>query len=237
MSAKCAVKQRESFARWETLRMITDKRLIVAMMVGVVSPIIAIVAASRAFDDWRLRARGQETPQDIRAADLAEHGPGDNVYVNVTDFQLGKDYIVEELRGQWNSVYIPVYPRSPDGKVNGRAETPKIVVRTGKIRSRADVAPFYRTTVLTGVITNSIDKANFDLREFRKRFPDIKPAEVWLICDARPFPSEASVYFNAGLAGGLVLLGIVGLVFCWKFAVRQEQAEARRKEEVVVFRR
>ena len=55
--------------------------------------------------------------------------------------------------------------------------------------------------------------------------------------DERSFPSDARIYFKAGLAGFLLLAGIVSFVVCWKLAGKLEQATARAKEEVVVFQR
>lgn len=51
------------------------------------------------WQEWTIYSSGSPDPQLITVADLADHGPGDNIHVKVTDFFLGRRFALAERRG------------------------------------------------------------------------------------------------------------------------------------------
>jgi len=191
-----------------------DKRQTIIISIGFICLLVSLVPATKAWEDWRLSERGKSAPNQLRMSDLADQGPGDNIHVKLVDFQFGKDYVVQRINGQWAGVYVPIYPRGTitDGKQ--RPPTPKVIIKTGGLKSQQDVDSFENCSTLTGVVTNSIDGGNFDLSEFKKKYPDLKPSAVWVVDVGRSFPTKGTFQMHLGISGALALIAVVSVVVC-----------------------
>jgi len=191
-----------------------DKRQTIIISMGFICLLVSLAPATRAWEDWRLSERGKSTPNQMRVRDLADQGPGENIHVKLVEFQFGKDYVVQRINGQWASVYLPIYPRGTLTDSKQRPPTPKVVIKTGGLNSQKDVESFENCNMLTGVVTNSIDGGNFDLSEFKKKYPDLKPSAVWVVDVGRSFPTQGTFQMHLGIAGALALIAVVSVVVC-----------------------
>jgi hypothetical protein len=174
---------------------------------------------------WQQRLlleQGSATPQQIRLADLAAKGPGNNIHVMVTDYVFGPLPVIEKKRGQWNRVWIPLYPA-------GQKENPadiKVIVRSFNLHNDAELAQFYQQKAFTGVITNSIySMGSGEVSELKKGYPGANFNDVWMIDEGRDFPTEGYVSLLLSIAGVLLVLGIGAIV--WLIIAK---ARARRGE-------
>jgi hypothetical protein len=87
---------------------------IFAALVGFPVSLVALVAASQ-LDSVTESAKPE--PQPMRLTDLVKNGPGDNAYVELTEFTFGKPVIVEK-DAQWDAVWIPLLaPRRVRGEI------------------------------------------------------------------------------------------------------------------------
>src|SRR5689334_23024683 len=105
---------------------------------GVIGVILGPGLAFVGWQGYLVRSQSQAAPQQIRAADLGNKGPGDNIHVILTDFEFDKKYVVEEKRGRWSLVWLPVFPK---GKAH-QAKELRVVVRTGSVRDDAEAKRF-----------------------------------------------------------------------------------------------
>jgi hypothetical protein len=81
--------------------------LFLAIVLGGVA---GLIVGRIGWQERTIYSSGSPEPQLITAADLADHGPGDNVHVKVTDFVLGRRYALAERRGKWNRIAMPLVP-------------------------------------------------------------------------------------------------------------------------------
>src|SRR5579871_4042788 len=98
------------------------------------------------WQDWRIYTSGDPEPQEIRAADLAANGPGDNVHVKVTDFTLGAGYTITQRWGKWTCVWIPLFP---DGE---KQEDVRVIVKTKDVVDEDEFRAFCRKKEVTGIV-------------------------------------------------------------------------------------
>jgi hypothetical protein len=106
----------------------------------------------------KLAARAKLTPQRIKVSELSQKGPGDNIYVTVTDFDFAKGdvYVARRRRSrEYTHAYFPLTPR---GKGLRSSSGPPRVVVMAALSSDGEVEGFMRRKTITGVVTNSWDE-------------------------------------------------------------------------------
>ena len=113
------------------------------------------------YREWRLASLSHETPQQITLAKLAADGPGDNIYLDLSEFRLLPDLSVIESDGDdleksnWSYVWIPAVPRGTTG--NPRINEIKVIVGTKSIRNARGLGGFCSKTTLRGLVVNETD--------------------------------------------------------------------------------
>jgi hypothetical protein len=185
------------------------------LLVALVGLVMGGILAWLGGQQLSIYKQGSATPQDIRLADLAEHGPGNNIHVRVTDFTFGKHLVVEEKRGRWNRVWIPMLPAGADP--GDRTAKVKVLAKSFNVPDETELARFTSRHVLTGVLTNSIwPLDSSEESHLKKEYPESDFSSVLIVQEGYSFPTPAKIALFLGGGGALLLIalasGITGLV-------------------------
>jgi Zn-finger nucleic acid-binding protein len=184
-----------------------------AAALGTCGIVCLILGGILFFIGWQkktLAGLGLATPQDIRVADLAAKGPGNNIHVRVTDLEFGLNYVFEEKNKRWTTVWIPLFPTGADLKGQ-----PKVLLKTYKASGPPEVDQMAMRKQVQGVITNSIHSlGSKELAELRKSYPGADFNNVYILEDGETIPSSGTVLAFL-LAGGMVLVLGVLLAVGW----------------------
>lgn len=127
-----------------------QKNLLSVCVIGLA---LAVGAYYLAREQDRIRNLFGPKPQVISVADLAARGYGDNVWLELTDVELGKKYVVETRKGSMSAVWFPAFPQ---GEVQ-QAKAIQVILRSTRCKSEADIAQrFGGPKVFRGAVTNPI---------------------------------------------------------------------------------
>jgi hypothetical protein len=211
-----------------------SRALIILLCVGGVCVLLAVISGVVSSQQYRLLAASKNEPQTIRCRDLIDHGPGDNVFVHVTDFQLlGDDIvIVQKNRGAsaepWEKAWIPVMPQTePD-----RSSADVIVLlETDRVRSGSELRQLQQSPRIRGMVVNGVASLGAaEKAKLRERYPQINFEKSWLIRhEITPqgtalFAQMTGVLAGIGVLGALVCLGAAGLLY---LTVRRQKRAAQ----------
>jgi hypothetical protein len=128
-----------------------SKKTKVLFTVCVLALLGAVGAYFLAREQDRIRSLYGDAPQTITLADLAGKGFGNNIWLDLTDVELGPTFVVEHRRGQMNAVWAPAFPR---GKA-AQAKTIQVVLRSTRCREDADITRrFSGRTRFRGAVIN-----------------------------------------------------------------------------------
>lgn len=186
-------------------------RLNIALVVGGV--IVLVLGVKEAV----LSGKAESEPTQITLQELIDNGPGDNIYVTVTNIQsIPEETIVygdEKPGGQitnYDACWIPVFP---DG---GERNPVKAIVKTTQARNDAALRGLLSKRRHTGLLVNDVESiGGQEKRLLQQGLPGANLDEVYILHESRE-PSGAGLvilYF----VGGLALLA--GGAF-WIFLVR-----------------
>jgi len=185
----------------------SQKGLVTCCLVGILG---AVGAYYLAKEQDRIRNLYGDRPQMISVADLAAKGYGDNVWVDLTDAEVGKKYVISMRKRTISAAWVPAFPR---GEANN-ARTIKVVLRCTKCKTEEEVAQrfFGRSSFRGAVINPTLLTPHDPYRPyFQEQYPNL-PLEptVWEVdVDYTDKPSEQwAKGFYAGAAG----LGVFGVI-------------------------
>jgi hypothetical protein len=197
-------------------------RLKIIMIVG------GIFLTAWGVQEWRLAQDAKETPQTITCADLSAKGPGDNANIVLTDSLFCADSIVYETKKRsqtWNKIWVPVVPRNGEyikqiaellekngGKINGPVPPPqniKVILKSSKVPGQAELLALSDQTTVNGLVTNKIESlGSKERKHLEESYPGTDFTQCWIVDhDRKPY----GLGQVAGLAGGGVLLSLVGV--------------------------
>lgn len=181
--------------------------------------VLGLLAAAGAYflgrEQDRIRSLYGDAPQKISLAQLAEKGYGDNIWVDLTDVELGQKYVTETRKGSISAVWVPAFPKGLGGKTNEI----KVVLRTTRSKTDQEIAekfkprPAYRGAVINPILLQPHDPYRAMMQE---QFPTATLAptiwEVDIDYLDKPTPEWAAGFYTATwvLAGVGVLCG-----FAW----------------------
>jgi hypothetical protein len=102
--------------------------------------VLALLGAVGAYflgrEQDRIRSYYGDAPQTVTLADLATKGVGHNVWLDLTQVELGPNFVIEYRRGKMNAVWVPAFPR---GQAH-QAKTIQVILRSTRCRNDADIA-------------------------------------------------------------------------------------------------
>lgn len=168
------------------------------------------------FQELRLGGVAKQEAQRISCADLAEKGPGDNAHIVLTDcVLLSHDYVYEERRGKWTTVFIPAIPIAElttwQQAEDGSLHVPKnirfrVIVKSSEVTSEAEADRFGQQETVKGVVINEISSLDSETKKLlAESYPGTDLDSCWILEHDRNLPS-AGVAMGAIAGGGLLLL-------------------------------
>lgn len=160
------------------------------------------------YREWKLSSLAKSAPQRISMADLAARGPGDNIWVDLTDVRLVLEQtVVETKNGRTNYAWIPAVPA---GDVGAFAPGGKRVV-VGTNRAGDDqLRDLVHQTTLRGMIVNATDSLGSEERKLlNEGMPGVDAGSCYFLRIGKE-PTSSAVH--SALLGGGALSLLVGLV-------------------------
>jgi hypothetical protein len=153
------------------------------------------------------------SPHTLTVAELAEKGYGESIWLDLTDVELGKSYVVETRKGNISAVWFPAFPK---GKA-AQARSIQVVLRSTRSRSEADIRQrFAGRSSFRGAVINPILLKPYEPYRplFQEQYPSLALAPtVWEVdIDYTEKPStQWATGFYAGAAGLAVIGTLCGM--------------------------
>jgi hypothetical protein len=184
--------------------------------------LLVLLAAAGAYflgrEQDRIRSLYGDAPQTVTLGDLAVKGYGNNVWLDLTQVELGPKYAVGRKGGEIRTVWVPAFPR---GKAR-QAKSIQVVLRSTRCRDEADIdRRFAGQSSFRGAVINPTLLKPYDPYRplLQKEYPGVALAPtIWEVdVDRTEKPSERwalGFYVAAvalGLVGALCGLAAVGL--------------------------
>jgi hypothetical protein len=145
----------------------------------------------------------------MTAAELGERGPGDNIHIVVTDFEVGNNYVVEEKNGRWNMVWAPLFP---PGSLEGDTSKLKVLLRAAGPDDEAELVALLGKGEVQGLVTNDLVLWNQTPgQEFVDAYPGVDYKKMWVLADVQRSADWVPLALGAGVVVS-VLFAIAGLV-------------------------
>jgi hypothetical protein len=171
--------------------------------------------------------RTKETPDRVPAAQLADKGVPDNLYVDVTDFTFGTP-VVETSKQGWAYVWLPVEPATESEK-----EPPYTIFLRVNVQDQVALDRFVKRGRCGALIATGLPKSSKWRigcgAALQKAYPEQDWSKAMLLAEPRlklfDYPVELSdprlhdpEYESAAVWGGgaLVLFGLASLYFLMK---------------------
>jgi hypothetical protein len=172
----------------------------------------------RMADEARERAgKVKAVPQEMTVAQLAANGPGDNLFVVLTDFRFRPSDVYRikptkrrQMRSpsdQYTRVYFPLEPRRKAAAAPG-AKPLRVVVQADT-RTDREVEAFMRQTRITGMIHVGVEQSYQKVEPVEWRAEGRQPEIVWFVhADERPERRDPNA-----LEGSSSVMGLAAVAF------------------------
>jgi hypothetical protein len=180
------------------------------------------------FKAVRLASIARPAPHPITCADLADHGPGDNAHVEMSDFFLAYlTYVKVQPAGaaEWSAVYVPAVPLQSeyhrkvleqiDPHTNAAVGQPPVpgsfgvIVRGTRAHSEDDLKAMAGRDTIEGVVVNAFDPLPPEVADtLRKTFPGVDFDKVWVLDEGRTPPTATKGYVMLGVGATLALIAL-----------------------------
>jgi hypothetical protein len=183
-------------------RPLRDLATVVAIVGILIGPALGYIA----FQRQQVLHRGKPEPQTLRVADLGRNGPGDNIHVKITDFEIGDKYAARMRNGSWVGVCLPAFPK---GK-NGDPKALKVVIRSSRVHSEEELRDFCKQASVRGVVVNSIYEWENDREYMKSAYPGVDASSIWVVQEDYTFPNAGEIQTMYQISSGIVGLA----VFC-----------------------
>jgi hypothetical protein len=174
--------------------------------------VLAVLASVGAYflgrEQERIRSLYGTSPHALTVAELAEKGYGDSIWLDLTDVELGKAYVVETRKGSIQAVWFPAFPKGKAAQV----KSIQVVLRCTHCKSDAEILQrFAGRSSFRGAVTNPILLKPYEPYRplFQEKYPSLALAPtVWEVdIDYTDKPSSKwATGFYAAAAG----LGVIG---------------------------
>ncbi len=185
----------------------TQKIWLLACVLGFLG---AVGAYYLGQEQERIRSLYGAAPQTISVAELAAKGYGNNVWLDLTDVELGSKSVVATRKGTMSAVWVPAFPKGQAGK----ATTIQVILRSTKCRSDADITEhFAGRTKFRGAVINPTLLTPYEPYRplLQEMYPSLALAPtIWEvdIDYSKPSPQWATGFYSAAV--GLALVGALG---------------------------
>jgi hypothetical protein len=170
------------------------------------------------WQEKQLLDKGTPQPQQVTLAELAAKATIDNVHLTVTGFEWGDGYVVEEKKGTWNIVWIPIVPPGHNAQGGGNNSAIRVVIKSFNVKSENDLRTLAMRPQVTGVVTNDIHSMGSGASDkLNQSYPGANFSKAIVLEEGRSFPTSGYVSTMLGCGVGLIVLGVICGV-CWIIA-------------------
>ena len=180
--------------------------------------------------EFRLASGTKSTPQAITVAQLEADGPGDNAYVELTEFALMPNMVYQENKSgtKWAKVWVPATPLDGDylramaalyaeAEASGVPVSPaaeaavpvppvRVVVRSDDIEDESGLDALAAQDTIRGLVVNRTEGLGKDeAKMLADGYPGSDMTKAWIVDVGR----EPKGYATSGAMtlGGLLLIG------------------------------
>ena len=175
------------------------------------------------YREWRLASHSKSTPQKMTLAQLVANGPGDNIYIDLSEFCLLPDNSVIESDGDdlenslWSYVWIPAVPCDQNGQPV--TQQIRVIVGTKNVSRAKRLGDFCQRTTLRGMVVNETDNIKSKAHQLLKEsMPGVNVAACHFFREGEsPASKDEQTAYLAG--GSLALFAGIALV-CFKLFSR-----------------
>lgn len=177
--------------------------------------VIGVMGLFIGFQEARLSARSNDTPTQMTLAELVQNGPGNNIYLTLTEITYLVDetvvYGTETAGGDisnYDKVWTPMQPSgfAGDGGV-------KAVLHSTNARTDAAVGNLLQRASHTGMIINDIESFSGDERSLiQSGLRGSSIEDVYIFQEGRT-PSGAGIVMLYFLGGSALILGGLAWIF------------------------
>lgn len=223
-------------------------------VVGVVLMTLGGIFGHLAWQDWRVFAESQPTPQDITLAELIRNGHGSNRFVRLREFRFCEQSAAEKPdkqdgKSRIDILWIPLVAIDGETVKPGGSPPPvpaRVTAVAGYVTLGEGTPPkrqFAQSRTADAVrkrkeadgyecvVANGIRKLEPGVREqIRQMAPDTDLGEVLVLDWRRPGSTEKVYGFLAGGAGGF-LFGFVGVLVVYRRARKAVTADRTAEAE------
>lgn len=169
--------------------------------------LLAVGADFLAREQERIRSQYGDAPQEISAAQLAENGYGNNVWVDLTNVELLPQYVMQTRKGSISAAWAAVVPQGADDK----PQEIKVVLRTSHSRTETEIAQkFQPRRSYRGAVINPLLLAPYDPYRglLQEAYPNLRLAPtIWEVDIDYDKPSEK---WAAGFHMAMKVLSFLG---------------------------
>lgn len=182
----------------------SDKVAVFAMVAVVFGGLLVHLG----YRDKRLASLSKSTPQTISLRQLIANGPGDNIYMTLTDVRLlPEQAVVQKRRGMWEYVWIPAVVRTESGGAD--PSQVRIIVETLTPKDERSLLMFCGGTQVLGMLVNATDSIGGKERKLlNEGLRGVDVASCYIFYEGM---QPASADLQNGMLGGGSLLLLLGL--------------------------
>jgi len=158
---------------------------------GLVALVIAFAQFASAGQNEKLAGRIKPKPQTMTAEDLGRSGPGDNLYVHVTNLEFGDDTLTvrSSKSSRWHRVFMPVYPKGTAAAARNSNRAPLIMVHSTSIGDAGELRSFQGRSSVVGIVTNPLEGVPSHVEKFKEKFPKFEGKDIWIVDVSREVPT------------------------------------------------
>ena len=176
--------------------------------------VLACLAAVGAYflgrEQDRIRSLYGSKPHTLTVAELAEKGYGESIWLDLTEVELGKKFVVESRKGTQTAVWVPAFPKGQADK----AKTIQVILRSTRAKTDDDIKQrFAGKSGFCGAVTNPILLKPYEPYRplLQQEYPALALAptiwEVDIDYTEKPSTNWATGFYAA--AAGLAVIGML----------------------------
>ncbi len=178
-------------------------RLLLGMVIG------GGVLMFMGYKEFKLSAMADSEPQEITCQALTENGPGENMYVTMTEY-VTAEYMVyrgNSDSGPWSMVYLPA---KVEPTMNNSAI--RVILKLKDVKNDDDLLNRTERASITGLIINEIDSIGEEDRALlRDGIPSIQVDKCYILAVDRKPAGAGKIFLFIG--GGIALIAGAGVIF------------------------
>ncbi len=159
--------------------------------------LFALFACMTTYQCLPIFIKGSQVPQKISVQDLAAHGAGNNINVEISDFQIGSQVFILRKKDDTTggTAYMPVFP-------SGQAESggAPMIVAYQFIKDEEALSKLRNQSSLKGIVINGIKDVKTAQEAVSRQYTGIDANKLIFIDLGQRMPNQYDAYLSPLLA-------------------------------------